>query len=100
VAALTDEEIRRALADAPRISFARHRPGHVLIDRERLLDSFESQGHDREQAGEQVEAWVSAAGGRTRWLDPPVSHGLRPGRRVAPLPGSPTVALEVGSDRL
>ena len=49
MAELTDEEIRRALGDAPQLSFARKRPGHVLVDRERLLDGIEESGHDREE---------------------------------------------------
>jgi len=100
MSALTDEEIRRALGEAPRISFARRRLGHILIDRERLLDMLEKQGHSRGEAGERVEAWVDAVGGRTRLLPAPISQSLRSGRQVAPDPGPPVIALEIPSDRL
>jgi len=100
VSALGDEEIRRALGEAPRISFARRRLGHILIDRERLLDMLEREGHGRDEASERVEAWVDAVGGRTRLLPAPISQSLRPGRQVAPDPGPPVIALEIPSDRL
>ena len=95
MAELTDEEIRRALGEAPQLSFARKRPGHVLIDRERLLDGIEESGHDREEAMERLDAWVIAVGGRTRVLPPAISSGTRPGRRAASTPGPAVIALEV-----
>src|SRR5438445_12964356 len=94
MAELTDDEIRRALGKAPQLSFSRKRPGHVLIDRERLLDGIEESGHDRDEAMERLEAWVIAVGGRTRVLPPAISSGARPGRRAASTPGPAMIALE------
>jgi hypothetical protein len=98
--ALTDDEIRRAVADAPPLSFRRRRPGHLLIDREQLLDGLEERGYDREEAGKQVETWVDSVGGKTRLLSSSMSQGPRPGRRGAPSPSPSTIALEVPKDRL
>jgi hypothetical protein len=95
MAELTDKEIQQAVREAPKLSFARKRLGHVLVDRERLLDELEERGHDRDEATVRVEAWVVAVGGRTRVLPPAISEGLRPGRRVAPVPGPSVIALEV-----
>ena len=100
MAALTDGEIQRILREAPRIFFARRRLGHVLIDRERVLDMLEEQGHSRDEASERLEEWMSAAGGRTRLLTSPMSQGLRPGGRVASGTGPSKIALEIRSDRL
>jgi hypothetical protein len=98
--ALTDEEIRRAVGDAPPLSVGRRRPGHLLLDREELLDGLEQRGYDREEAGDQIEAWVDAVGGKTRLLSSSISQGPRPGRRNAPIPTPSKIVLEIPKDRL
>ncbi len=91
---MDDNEIRRLLSDAPRLSFVSSPPGFAAINRDRIAESH------GEPLAQQVDAWVERAGGHQRAIEQPVSRGLRAGRRLVPTLPRPAVVWYVPAEAL